>query len=348
MAIAQFNGSLKLVNPAWKAFFGSHSLHDQAIHNVVHPQDQATVIMAFQTLASGRSPAPFEARCQSQDRAYRWFSWTVVPIPGRAIACSIARDITPYKDIENQTTQALQQEKELNKLKSKFISMVSHEFRNPLSTILCSTELLEYYGAQWPRETQQIRLNRIKGAVRHMSQLLSDVLTIGRAESGKLSFRPSPCDVERFCRELIEEVQSSIGLQHVLNLMVQGYRHPVAADKHLLRHILTNLLSNAIKYSPEGSPIYVEVTCTAEQLILCVQDSGIGIPPQDQEQLFTAFHRGSNVGSISGTGLGLAIVKQCVELHGGSITCSSELGQGTQFIVTLAIANSSYSNALSI
>jgi signal transduction histidine kinase len=274
----------------------------------------------------------------NQKGDYRWFSWVIIPVPTQAIACSIARDITQYKDIENQTIQALKQEKELNKLKSKFISMVSHEFRTPLSTILCSTELLEYYGSKWSQDTQQIRLNRIKSAVRHMSRLLSDVLTVGRAESGRLSFHPALLELNQFCQDLVEELQSTIGAHHVIELVVQGCHNPIAADKQLLRHILTNLLSNAIKYSPEGSTVHLTVNCTPEQIMMSVQDHGIGIPLEDQEQLFTAFHRGSNVGSISGTGLGLAIVKECVELHGGSITCSSELGKGTQFIVMLAIA----------
>ncbi|MDX2215906.1 MAG: PAS domain-containing sensor histidine kinase [Oculatellaceae cyanobacterium bins.114] len=350
MAIADFDGSLKLVNPKWESFFGvGHAkLDGKAIYDYVHPHDQATLSRVFQTLTTEPLREAFEARCLSKEGVCRWFSWVVVPIPSQSVVCSIARDITQYKEIENKTVQALEQEKELNKLKSKFISMVSHEFRTPLSTILCSTELLEYYGSQWSQEIQQIRLNRIKSAIRHMSHLLSDVLTIGRAEAGKLSFNPAPFDVGQFCRDLVAELQASIGSQHVLGLAIQGHCTDLEVDKYLLRHILTNLLSNAIKYSPEGSTVHLEVTCTPERVTLCIQDCGIGIAPQDQAQLFTAFHRGSNVGSISGTGLGLAIVKQCVDLHGGSITYSSELGKGTQFIVTLATTNPSYSNALSI
>lgn len=341
IAIADVGGVVKLGNPALERALGvtNAELAEQPIYRFIHPDDHLTMRATLQTLSLEQPTPEFETRCRWWNGAYRWVSWRVVAVPEQPLIYAIARDISKYKEIEDKTTEALAREKELNTLKSRFISMVSHEFRTPLSTILCSTELLEYYGAQWSREKQQVRIDRIKTAVQHLNQLLSDVLTVGRVEAGKLNFDPAPLNVEQFCHELIEDLQQSTGNQHNLTLMTNGPGNHLLVDPHLLRHILTNLLSNAIKYSPDGGDIHCEITCTPHHVTFQIQDCGVGIPPDDQAQLFTPFHRGSNVGAIAGTGLGLAIVKQCVDLHGGSITCLSELDKGTLFRVTLAVAD---------
>lgn len=259
------------------------------------------------------------------------------PIPGWA-AWSFGVDVSDRKKAETEMLNALEQERELSELKSQFISMVSHEFRTPLSTILSSTELLQRYGQQWPEEKRQLRFRRLIEAVDRMTKLLNDVLLVGKAEAGKLQFSPTVVDVVSFCHELLEELQLTTQAQHILKFTYEGRYQSLYLDAQLLRHILSNLVSNAIKYSPDGGEVHLRLLFEVGAAIFQVQDNGIGISAEDQKELFTIFKRGNNVGTISGTGLGLAIVKQCVDLHGGSIVVESELGKGTLIVVKLPSA----------
>jgi PAS domain S-box-containing protein len=272
------------------------------------------------------------------------------------------------KQVEGDIRKALSREKELTELKSRFISMTSHEFRTPLTTILSSAELIEHYNHKWTDEKKLTHLHRIQKAVKHMTKLLNDVLILGKADAGKLQFNPAPLDLENFCRNLVEELQLNDTNQHQLVFITQGLDQqgsresgigsrkvdysllptpysPLPAklpciDEKLLRQILDNLLSNAIKYSPPGSIVKFTLSGLPNQAIFQIQDRGMGIPREDQERLFETFHRASNVGTISGTGLGLAIVKRCVDIHQGQIAMESEVGVGTTFIVTLPTYNS--------
>jgi signal transduction histidine kinase len=216
--------------------------------------------------------------------------------------------------------------------------MTSHEFRTPLTTILSSTELLEKYHHKFTPEKKQQHFTRIKIATHRMVQLLDDVLLIGKAESGKLTFSPAPLDLREFCNELVEEVQASSGSQHNINYLVRGPEQSACMDEKLLRQILFNLLSNAIKYSPIASTVYFQLKFQDKAVVFEVKDQGIGIPLEDQKHLFETFHRAKNVGTIPGTGLGLAIVKKSVDLHGGQIVVESVVGVGTTFIVTLPLS----------
>jgi len=238
-----------------------------------------------------------------------------------------------------QVSRALEKEKELGELKSRFVSMTSHEFRTPLSTILSSSELLEHYGSQWTEDKRLQHLRRIQAAVNNMVQLLGDVLIIGRAEAGKLEFNPAPLDLAQFCRDLVEEMQLGAGAHHTITFGSQGECAEAHVDEKLLRQILSNLISNAVKYSPQGGPVRLELTCGEREAVLQVQDQGIGIPPPDQAHLFETFHRARNVENIPGTGLGLTIVKKSVDLHGGTIAVKSQVGAGTTVTVTLPTRN---------
>lgn len=231
---------------------------------------------------------------------------------------------------------ALEKEKELNLLKSRFISTASHEFRTPLTTILSSAELLESYGEQWTQDKKLKHIQRIQLAVKHMTELLNDVLLIGKAEAGKLEFNPILLDLIEFCSILVEEIQLTT-ITHKIAFYTQNQCPKAYLDEKLLRHILENLLSNAIKYSPQGGTVNFDLVCEQEKVIFRIQDRGIGIPAADLDKLFDSFHRASNVGTISGTGLGLSIVKKAVELHGGQIVVQSQVGVGTEFIVTLPL-----------
>ncbi|MDB9313001.1 PAS domain-containing sensor histidine kinase [Spirulina sp. CS-785/01] len=269
------------------------------------------------------------------------FSYSLIQIANsrQPVFVYLGRDITQKKAAEAEMNKALAKEKELNELKSRFISMTSHEFRNPLSSISMSVELLENFANQWTPEKRDKHLKRIKHCTEHMTNLLEDVLVIGRAEAGKLEFNPVKLDLSYFCRELVEEVQLIAGDKYHIKLQFLNELQPINLDDKLLRHILTNLLSNAIKYSPEQGEIDLKVSQEGELVQFTVQDHGIGIPVEDQERLFECFHRSKNVGEISGTGLGLSIVKRAVDLHQGEIKVSSEVGVGTCFEVLLPINN---------
>lgn len=247
---------------------------------------------------------------------------------------------------EAELLHDMQTEKELAQLKSRFVSMVANEFRNPLNAILGSAQMLERYSNQWSQETKNKFFLRIKAGVRKMLELLDDVMVIAQADEGKLEFNPAPLDLAEFCCKLVEEMQKSASAnQKIVHETSYGYdcvtqdEFPhVWMDEKLLHKIFTNLLSNAIKYSPEGGIINFDLIYQEREVIFQIKDRGIGIPQEDQRRLFEPFHRAKNVGNIDGTGLGLAIVKQSVDLHCGKIALVSEAGVGTKITVTLPLA----------
>lgn len=236
--------------------------------------------------------------------------------------------------------QANEDLQEMNRLKSQFVSMVSHEFRNPLGAISGYIQLLEGRGSTLSVEKKQDFFQHIRDSLKRLISLVDDVLVMGRVGVGKLVFEPDVLDLEQFCRRLIEEVKYSATQPCLLQFEVKNVcdtEQPVLMDQKLLRYILGNLLTNAIKYSPGGGEVQLSLAYIDSQIEFQVQDPGIGIPLEDQQYLFDPFYRAANVGRLPGTGLGLAIVKQCVELHNGQIQINSEVNQGTKVTVRLPI-----------
>ena len=246
-------------------------------------------------------------------------------------------DVTQRKQADQEIRNALARERELGELKTRLLSMASHEFRTPLAAILSSAELIGHYGDKIDPEEQRGIMADLVAAARRMQLMLEDMLTLGQAEAGRLSFQPKPADVEALCRQAVAEVRSAhAGHRFALSAEGAGMR-PV--DARLLQYILTNLLTNACKYSPEGSEVTLRVESGNDGLRLDVDDQGIGIPAEDLPHLFESFRRGGNAGNRPGSGLGLAIVRRCVELHGGRITVVSTLGSGSTFSVLLPQAS---------
>lgn len=295
------------------------------------------------------------------------FGYIVKPFEERDLYATTEIALARAK-AEAEIRKSLEKERELNELKSRFVSMVSHEFRTPLATILFSAGLLENYSHKWTEEKKLTHLMRIQTAVKQMASLLEDILIIGKAEAGKLEFQPESIHLENFCCELVEEAQMMYQYpHHQIIFTCNNHKNEVRIDEKLLRQILLNLLSNSIKYSPKGGVINfslwvgrldhlrtsepflqltsesiyyasAELPSSQEVAIFHIQDEGIGIPPEDQQRMFEMFHRATNVGTISGTGLGLAIVKRSVELHQGTIEVKSQLDVGTAVIVTLPLS----------
>lgn len=235
--------------------------------------------------------------------------------------------------------QTLAQEQELSHLKLRLFSMVSHEFRTPLSVILASSQLLAEILEPKIEQAQLKNLYRIQASAKLMNRLITDILTLTRAEAGKLECKPEWLDIEAFCLNLLDDIQSSAqasdSLQHSLNFTSEGRCGRVYADEKLLYSILSNLLLNAIKYSPAGSQVFLKLCCEAEHIKFEVQDQGMGVVEGDRDNIFAPFYRGRNVESISGSGLGLAVVKKCLELQNGCIHVESQATEGTRFIIRI-------------
>ncbi|MBD2493815.1 PAS domain S-box protein [Nostoc sp. FACHB-280] len=255
----------------------------------------------------------------------------------------VCRDISDRKKAEADICKALVKEKELSELKSRFISMTSHEFRTPLAVIASSAGILKSFSHKLDEQQKQKHLQCIQTYVQHTTQLLDDILLINKAEAGKLAFDPNYLDLVNFCHTLVEEIQLSspehnlVFCQPPQHSLSDGGQVMAYMDKKLLRQILSNLLSNAVKYSPNHSYIQIYLLIQNQNAVFLIQDEGIGISPEEQQNLFEPFFRASNVGNVPGTGLGLAIVHKCVDLHQGRVTIASQVGVGTTFRVELPL-----------
>lgn len=234
-------------------------------------------------------------------------------------------------------SKALRQERELGELKTRFITMVSHEFRTPLGITMSAIELMRHYDDRLPVTQRKELYGDIYHATRQMGGLMEQVLVLGRVESGTLTFRTAPLDLEILAQKLADESLSVMNRRCPIEWQALTPLEGARGDETLIRHIFSNLLSNAAKYSPAGNLVRFTARRQDEDAVLTVEDHGIGIPEEDRASLFTAFHRGSNVGEAPGTGLGLVIVNRCVDQHGGSLELSSSPGKGTTFTVRLPL-----------
>ncbi len=241
------------------------------------------------------------------------------------------------QELENskdELIKALSKEKELGDLKSRFVSLASHEFRTPLSTILSSASLLAKYTEGEEQEKRDKHITRIKSSVNNLTGLLNEFLSIGKLEDGKITANNLDFNIKELITSLCSEMQSIAKAKQQIN-----YRHTgpenIILDPSLLRNVITNLLSNAIKFSSESGIIEVDSFVKEKEIILHIKDNGVGISKEDQEHLFERFFRGTNVTNIQGTGLGLHIVGKYIEILDGEIEFKSELEKGTTFIILL-------------
>ncbi len=250
---------------------------------------------------------------------------------------SLRSEVEERKRAEAELAGMLDTEKELNQLKSRFVSIISHEFRTPLGIIMSAADILRKYTDRLAPERRTEHLQEIHDATRHMAGMMEQVLLLGRAESGRLVFSAVPLDLAAFCQKLVDQQISASRGRCPIVFTPAKLKNSAHGDEGLLRHIFSNLLSNAVKYSPEGSPVEFAVERASDEALFIVRDRGIGVPEEEAARLFTAFYRCTNVSEIPGTGLGLLIVKRCVELHGGSIAFESMEGGGTTFTVRLPL-----------
>ncbi len=250
------------------------------------------------------------------------------------------RDVTEAKKAEEDLRSALERERELSELRSRFVSTVSHEFRTPLTVIQSSTDLLEMYVEQANIGRGSHHIERVKDSVTVMKGLLEDVISLQHAEAINQLQNVVELAPLAVTRTIIENVQLASGGTHTINLHSTDAAPTMQANEKLFRQIISNLVTNAVKYSPVGSTVQVSIHTQGEEIIIEVVDEGIGIPPRAQAHIFEPFYRADNADPSSGTGLGLAIVKRAVDLHGGTISLHST-EDGTQFRVVLPLRQQS-------
>lgn len=241
---------------------------------------------------------------------------------------------TKLEDSERELKEALEKEKELNELKSRFVSMASHEFRTPLSTIMSSASLISRYTEESHNAKRQKHVDRIKSCVVDLTGILNDFLSLSKIEEGKIEISKEDINISDICDIVIDEVKGLVKKGQVIEKNVDT-SIVIYSDKRILKNILFNLLSNAIKYTPDDGSIFCTVIKDSKEVTFKVKDTGIGIPESDQKFLFERFFRASNVENIQGTGLGLNIVTRYIALLDGSISFNSQEGKGTEFTVIL-------------
>lgn len=235
-----------------------------------------------------------------------------------------------------ELSEALDKERQLNEIKSRFVSMASHEFRTPLSTVLSSASLLGKYTKSEEQEKRDRHIAKIKSSVKNLNDILEDFLSLGKLDEGKVESHTCEFDLGECIQDIEEELRPFLKKGQQIEKVFEG-EAIVCSDKKLLRNIVINLLSNAIKFSGEGDLIFVRTNTSNNKLVLEVQDQGIGIGEEDQEHLFSSFFRGANATNIQGTGLGLHIVQRYAELLNGSVALKSKLNEGTTVSVFIPL-----------
>jgi len=237
---------------------------------------------------------------------------------------------------QTELSEALDKEKQLNEIKSRFVSMASHEFRTPLSTVLSSASLLSTYVEKADYEKCNRHIDKIKSAVKHLNDILEDFLSLGKLDEGKVATNLSEFDLKEFIHESVDEMKGLLKTGQAFDSNYKG-ECMVRSDKKLLKNILINLITNAIKFSEQNKKISIETIVDDKYANISVTDRGIGISPQDQQHLFSSFFRGFNATNIAGTGLGLHIVKRYIDLLHGNVNLKSELGVGTTVSISFPV-----------
>ena len=338
------DGLWTFLNPAWTeitGFTAEESIGTNFL-NYVHEEDREKNLRLFEPLIERKKEfCRHEIRYYTKDGGFKWIEvfarLTIDDNDNITGTTGTLNDITARKKSEEEITKALAREKELNELKSKFVSMVSHEFRTPLAAILSSSDLLQNYWDKWTTEKRNSLLDKIKRSINNLIVLLNDVTEINRADSGKVQIMMEQIDASSLIEEVIEELRFSYTEKP--NVRYEKDKQPVVliTDKKLIRLIYVNLISNAIKYTASENNVYVSSFIRNGKYIFSVKDEGIGIPSDDFKNLFEPFMRSKNVEKIKGTGLGLSIMKRAVELLKGTIEFSSEVNIGSVFTVYLPI-----------
>lgn len=368
------NGNVTFVNPAAATMIGwdMTDLIGQSMHRVLHhshadgspyPRQTCPIYAAFKDGVIHRVTDEVFWRKDGTSFPVEYISTPMQDEQGQLVGAVVTfQDISKRKWAEailQQTNEALelkvqertaellqanQQLQQLSDLRSRFVSMVCHEFRNPLNNIALSVSSLERYEQRLSANQKQEYLQAIVANTDRMTAMIDDILVIGKIEADQLALKSTEIDVAQFCQDLLKELQPTTQ-GHQLAFTCDHSKLEAVIDEQLLRSILVNILHNAIRYSPNAGQIELKLVHEQQQLTFHIIDRGLGIPKVDQSLLFEPFHRGKNVSNIPGTGLGLSIVKQFVGLLNGTVSFESTLGAGTTFVIQLpAILSSDHCN----
>ncbi len=329
------NAAIRLLNKSKKELVGTQILDTKLI-----PKEQSDDFWkSINECKKGKQAYIGEFRIKTNRNSTRIVELRTFPIKlmNQDLILISAHDISLRIKAESEIRNALDKAIELNELKSRFVSMVSHEFRTPLSTILSSIELIDIIGVSMSENEKKDHFTKIINSIDYMTDMLNDVITINRADSGKLVAKRKMVELVDFTLQIIDDLIISTGDDVDVNYEVNKDKFETLIDEKLFRQILTNLLSNSIKYTPYGKSIDCHLEISDNSFEIKVIDQGIGIPQSELEEIFSPFHRASNIKNEPGTGLGLAITKRSVETLGGSIEVYSEIEKGTTFTVKLPI-----------
>ena len=242
------------------------------------------------------------------------------------------------EESQKDLSEALDKEKQLSEIKSRFVSMASHEFRTPLSTVLSSASLLSKYTTTEDQDKRNRHVNKIKNSVKHLNDILEDFLSLGKLDEGKVETRNDEIDITEFIYDTVDEMKGLLKQGQQFKYIHEGIKR-IYSDKKLLKNIIINLAGNAIKFSEEGKSIKIKSSSADGKMNIFITDEGIGISEEDKKHLFSSFYRGKNALNIQGTGLGLHIVKRYLDLIGGEINLESKIGEGSTFCITIPITN---------
>ncbi len=339
LCIVTTDGYFLKMSKEWENVLGypiSELLH-KSIYDFIHPDDMEPTRMEVQSLQANHPVTRFVNRYRNRNGGYRYLEWNSVPTGQRIFAA--ARDITDRVHLHQSLEQSIKKEKELNELMSRVVSMASHEFRTPLTSILMSTENLRSYWSRMNVQQIDTKLANIHSQISHLTAIVNNVLQISRIQEGKLSPQLSTVEMVGFCRSVIDNFLADSKQNTSIGFTCTTSGINIHADEIMLRQVLVNLISNAVKYSQPHPEIQVDLTVRNEQAVLTIRDNGIGIPENEKKEIFQPFYRASNVRGIEGHGLGLNIVKETIELHNGTIRFESVQHQGTTFIVQLPVVH---------
>jgi signal transduction histidine kinase len=302
------------------------------------------LVMAFISDISQRKKAQ-EALRRSEEQLIMYAAELEKKVQMRTEALNnmvgeLEKEVLERKRAVEETRKSLEKERELNELKSKFVSLASHEFRTPLSAIMSSASLINQYKEKGEWEKVDKHVTRIKSSVGHLTNILNDFLSLGKLEEGKVDVNPEPINLDNFFQEIEEELRPTLKAGQKIKLECHLEINSIISDSRILRNVLFNLISNASKYSGEHKNIYIRCQSGDGEVSFSITDEGIGIPEHDVKHIFERFFRATNANNIQGTGLGLNIVKRYAELLDGYVTFTSQFGVGSTFTITLPIKQS--------
>jgi PAS domain S-box-containing protein len=340
-------------NPAAQRLFGPHPDGLRGVESLylIHPDDRANALKRRKELIAGDTNTEVIVRCISppaaqlqSDSRITWvrLHGSILEWEGSIGVLIFLTDITALRESEEKMRKALAQEKELGDLKTRFVSMASHEFRTPLATIQTSSELLEHYSDRLSQAERNDAVADIQRSVQRMQTMMDRFLAFGRIDSGSTMFSPRPVYIANCLQVFLQETQVAHASKHAVDLTLESplsSQTKLMLDETLLSQMVINIFANACKYSAQSSKIQIlagrRVSKEGAHLRISVQDQGIGIPPEELPRLFESFYRASNVNTRPGTGLGLAIADRAARAHGGRVLVESTMGQGSLFTLSL-------------